>query len=117
MAEELKAETSQVLKRNCPPSKLHISQEETTAIRELKKHNSKFIFTAEKGLTMVVKDRQDYSNKAHQLLADTNTDNPLHKDPTNKLKNKLAQTLRDITSQGGLSDAKYKRLYPTSTVP
>ena len=37
-------------------------------------------------------------------------------DPTNKLKNKLAQTLRDIKIQGGLNDHIYRKLYPTSMV-
>ena len=54
--------------------------------------------------------------KAHQLLADTNTYKPIPTDPSSKLKNKLAQTLRDIETEGELSDNKYKRLYPTSVV-
>ena len=62
-------------------------------------------------------DMEDSINKAHQLLADTtNMYKPIPKDPTNKFKNKLAQTLRNIKTQGGLSDSKYKRLYLTSAV-
>ena len=73
---------------------------------------------ADKGVAMVVMDWQDYSNKAHQLLADSNTYKSLHKNPTNKLKNKFAQTLRDIKWEGGLSNSfKYKRLFPISAVP
>ena len=60
--------------------------------------------------------RQDYTDKAHQLLADSNTYRLINKDPTNKLKNKLAQTCRDIKLHGGLSDSRYKRIYPTSAV-
>ena len=41
----------------------------------------------------------------------------LSKDPTNRLKNKLIQTLKDIKQTGGLSNLKYKQLYPTSAVP
>ena len=43
---------------------------------------------------MVVMDRQDYSNKAHQLLVDSNTYKHNHKDPINKFRNNMAQTLR-----------------------
>ena len=86
------------------------------AIKKLKEDYSRVILTADKRVAMVVMDRQDYFNKAHQLLADTNTEKPIHKDPTNKLKNKLPQIPRDIKSQGGLSGSRYKRLYPTSAV-
>ena len=41
---------------------------------------------------------------------------PIPKDPTNKLKNKLAKTLKDIKAQGGLCGIKCKRLYLTSAV-
>ena len=47
---------------------------------------------------MVVMKRWDYFNKALQLLADTNTYKPIHKDPTGKLKRRLAQMFRDIKS-------------------
>ena len=65
---------------------------------------------------MVVMDREDNTDMAHLLLSATNTYRPTTKDPTNKLKNKLAQTLRDIKNQGGLSDNKYRKVYPTSVV-
>ena len=65
---------------------------------------------------MVVMDREDYSVKAQSLLADTNTYKTIIKDPTNKLKNKLSQTLKDIKNQGRLSDHSYRKVYPTSVV-
>ena len=46
-----------------------------------------------------------------------NTYNIITKDPTGKLKNKLAQTLRDITNQRGHSYHSYRKVYPTSAVP
>ena len=79
-------------------------------MKEMKEDHSRVVLTAVKGVTMVVIDREDYTNKANQLIVDTNTYRPIPKDPTNKLKNKLAQTLRDIKTQGGLSDIRYKRL-------
>ena len=72
--------------RGTAPSKPNISKEKIKAIKELKEDQSRAILTAEKGVPMVVMNVQDYSNKAHQLLTDTNTYKPIHKDPTNKLK-------------------------------
>ena len=65
---------------------------------------------------MVVMDREDYTDKAHLLLADTNTYKPITKDPTNRLKNKLSKTLKDIKNQRGLNDYIYSKVYPTSAV-
>ena len=61
-------------------------------------------------------DREDYKGKAQLLLANSNTYNPIKKDPTNKLKNKLSQTFRDIKNQGGLNDHIYRKVYHTSSV-
>ena len=65
------------------------------------------VHTAGKGLGMAVMDREDYTDKAHQLLSDTSTYGPITKDPTNRLKNKLAQTFRDVKNWGGLRNSKY----------
>ena len=66
---------------------------------------------------MVIMDKQDYTNKAQALLQDHNTYKVLPKDPTNQLKNKLINLLKDIKQAGGLSNNKYRQLYPTSAVP
>ena len=55
--------------------------------------------------------------QGNSLLANTYTYRILNKDPTNKLKNKLIQTFKDIKQSGGLSNQKYKKMYPTSAVP
>ena len=54
------------------------------------------VLTADKGVSMVIMDREDYTDKAQSLLADSNTYKTITKDPTNKLKNKLFQKLRDV---------------------
>ena len=76
-------------KEKLPPTKPNISQEESRAIKQLKDDHSRVVLTADKGVAMVVMDRDDYTNKALQLSSDTNTYNPIPKDPINKLKNKL----------------------------
>ena len=47
-------------------------------------------------VTIAVMDREGHTDKDLSLLAVSNTYNRITKDPTNKLKNKPAQTLRDI---------------------
>ena len=61
---------------------------------------------------MVVMDRDDYNTKAEELLHQP-TCRPIPNDPTNKLKNRLITLLKKIKTEGGLSEATYKRLYPT----
>ena len=56
-------------------------------------------------------------NKATELLVDTDTYKPIPRDPTSRVKNKLAQIPRNIKTTGGLNDFNYKRLFPTSAVP
>ena len=77
---------------------------------ELKEDHSRVVLTADMGAAMVVMDREDYTEKAISLLADTNTYKTITKDPTTKLKNKLSQTLRDFKNQGGLSDHNYRNM-------
>ena len=73
------------------------------------------MLTADKGVALVVLSRQNYINKAIDLLADRDTFRPLTLDPRNQHKNKLINTLRNITVGGGLGVTTYKRLYPIGT--
>ena len=74
------------------------------------------VLAADKRVAMVDIDREDYTDKAQSLLADSNTYKTITKEPTNKLKNELSQTLRDIKNQGGISDHSYRKVYPISEV-
>ena len=66
----------------------------------------------DKGVSMVVMDRDDYNSKAEDLLHQQ-TYRLIPSDPTNKLKNRLITLLKKIKTEGGLNEATYKRLYPT----
>ena len=66
-AEELRAEVKAVLKR-CQPPKTNITKEEQKALSELKKDTNRVILTADKGTCLVVMDREEYINKAEDLL-------------------------------------------------
>ena len=71
-AEELRAESSQLLKKNCLPPKPNLTLEELRAIKELKEDHSLVVLTADKGVTMVVVDREDYTQKSEELLHQQN---------------------------------------------
>ena len=60
---------------------------------------------------MVVMDKQDYINKAKQLL-NQNTYKVISKDPTHHIKNKLINILRVIKTKTGLGSYSYKAMYP-----
>ena len=65
---------------------------------------------------MVIMDREDYANKANQLL-NQNTYKTLTKDPTNAIKNKLISILKRVKQQSGLDSNTSKSMYPTGCVP
>ena len=81
------------------------------AIRELKKDTSRMVLTADKGVSLVVMDTAEYKKKAELLQQPTYR--PIPTDPTSKYKNKLISMLKSIKAEGGISEAVYKRLYPT----
>ena len=109
--EELRGEVKKVLKKVHPP-RPNISRDERKAIEQLRKDKTRVILTADKGVSMVVMDRDDYNSKAEDLLHQQ-IYRLIPSDPTNKLKNRLITLLKKIKTEGGLSEATYKRLYPT----
>ena len=70
------------------------------------------ILTADKGVSLVVMDTVEYKKKAEELLQQP-TYQPIPTDPTSKYKNKLISMLKTIKAEGGISEAVYRRLYPT----
>ena len=116
-ADELRSDISCLLRNPNHNNKTNLTIQECRALTELKQDTSMVVLTADKGVAMVIMDQQDYNYKAQTLLQDTNTYKVLNKGPTSRLKNKLIQTPKDIKQSGGLSDSKYRKLYPTSAVP
>ena len=108
--EELRAEVKAVLKKSQHP-KANITREEQKATNELKKDTNRVILTADEGTCLVVMDKEEYINKAQDLLKeDTYRVKP--EEPTNKQKNKLIHLLKKIKNEGGISEEKYKIMYP-----
>ena len=48
-----------------------------------------------------------------QKLLQTISIRPIPNDPTNRYKTKLIALLKSIKAEGGISEATYRRLYPT----
>ena len=114
-AEELRANINWVLRASHPP-KPNLMKAQNVAIRELKKDRDCIVLTADKGVAMVIMDRQDYMSKANNLLSQ-NTYRSIQWDPTNTIKNKLINICKRVKSQTGLNNQTYKSMYPTGCVP
>ena len=110
-AEDLRAEISRILKQSRKP-KTNLTKK-FKAIKELKSDREQIILTADKGVALVVMDKNDYIRKMKELLDDSNMFKPLNTDPTMKQKNKLINILRRIKTEAKLEDAIYRRMYPT----
>ena len=109
--EELRGDIKTILKKIQPP-KSNITWEERRALVGLRKDKSNIILTADKGVSLVVMDREEYIRKAQALL-----DQPEYKyipaDATTRYKNKLISILKSIKTKDGMNEVTYRRLYPT----
>ena len=66
-ADEQRIEVKAILKKT-PPPRHNLTKEEQKAIGELKRDKTRVILTADKGVSLVVMDRDQYINKAEELL-------------------------------------------------
>ena len=104
-ADELRSDISHLLRsQGNNNKKTNLTIEECRALTELKQDTSRVVLTADKGVAMVIMDKQDYTSKVQSLLEDTNIYKILNKDHTTRLKHRLIQTLKDIKQSGGLSE-------------
>ena len=81
-AEELRGEVKSILKKIQVP-RHNITGEGRKAIDELRKDKTRIILTVDKGVSMVVMDRDDYNRKAEDILHQP-AYKPIPTDPTNK---------------------------------
>ena len=114
-AEGLRADINRVL-RYSHPSKPNLTKAQNSALRELKRDRDHIVLTADKGVAIVIMERQDCINKANHLL-NQSTYKVITKDPTNTIKNKLINILKSIKTKTGLGSNTYKSMYPTYCVP
>ena len=107
----MRGEVKTIIKKTYNPP-TNITKEERKAITELKKDSTRMILTADKGVSLVVIDTEEYNKKAEELIQHP-TYKSISTDPTTRYKNKLVNLLKSIKAEGGISEAVYKRLYPT----
>ena len=111
--EEFRVEVKRLLKQDQNNKRqANISKEELKALKELKLDNNRLILTADKGVALVVIDKDEYIKKAEDLLKEK-TYKKIAEDPTVKQKNKLINILRNIKAEEGLKEEVYRRFYPT----
>ena len=64
--DELRADTSHLLKNHCPNNKSNISKEEYKVIKELREDKTRVVLTADKGMAMVVRtNRTTWTKLSH----------------------------------------------------
>ena len=112
--EDFRADINRVLRSSHSP-KPNLTKAQNSALRELKRDRDHIVLTAYKGVAMVIMDRQDYINKANQLLNQSMC-RSIAKDPINAIKNKLINILKRVKNQTGLDSNTYKSMYPTGCV-
>ena len=66
----------------------------------MKKYQDRMVLTADKGVSMVVMDREEYVKKSEELLSQSSY-RVLPSDPTIKHKNKCIALLKTIKVEGG----------------
>ena len=101
-AEELQGEVKAILKKIQAP-KSNITRKEHKALKDPRKDISRIILTADKEVSMVVMDREDYIRKVEDLLSQP-TYKSIPTDPTTKYKNKLIFRLKTIKKEGGINE-------------
>ena len=114
-AKELRANINRVL-RGSHPNKSFICKAEARALKELKGDKDRLVLTADKGVAMVVMDRQDYINKSSNLFIQP-AYRPIPRDPTNKIKAKLITILKSLKIKQGWIVTHIKPCTPQAVVP
>ena len=99
--EELRADIYRVLKQPYDP-KPNLSKDEMMALKQLRADKDCIILTADKGMALVVMDRQENIKKDRSLLEDTTTYRPSQTDLTNKHKAKLFNIFKNIKAETGM---------------
>ena len=94
--EEFRVEVKRMLLQDQNNKKqANVSKDELKALKELKLDNNRLILTADKGVALVVIDKQDYVKKVEDLLQESSY-KKITDDPTAKQKNKLISILKNI---------------------
>ena len=74
--------------------KPNLTKEESKGLAKLKRDKDRVVLTADKGVAIVVMDKEDYIQKAESLFTQL-AYNPTDRDPTSKIKAKHHYTLEN----------------------
>ena len=83
-AQGLRADINSLFRRSQAP-KPNLTKQEIGGLEQLNKDKDRLVLTADKGVALVVMDREDYIQKAEELLAQL-AYRTIDRDPTNKTK-------------------------------
>ena len=113
-AMELRADINSLLRKGKVP-KPNLTKQERVGLTQLKKDQNRVILTADKGVALVVMDKEEYISKAQELLSQL-AYKEIPKDPTNEIKTQLITKLGIIKKDRNLDEGMYKAMYPTGCV-
>ena len=115
-ADELRVEVKKALKKSQNKSRsFNITKEENQALKELKEDKERVILTVDKGVALVVMNKDDYIMKSEELL-NTTTYKKITEDPTSRQKTRLISIFKNIKAEGELNEENYRKMYPTGAV-
>ena len=77
----------------------------------MREDKTRIVLIADKGVYMVVMDREEYIQQAEELLNKA-TYKVITTDPTTK-QNKFITLLKNIQTEGGINEETYRSMYPT----
>ena len=110
-----RAQVVNILKTAKPP-KQNLSEEEISAIKELKSYDDIVILNADKGNCTVVLDKTKYHKKVSILLQDPKTYRTVKKNPTSRIEKRLNSFVWNVIECKKLSFSIYKFLRSTDSV-
>ena len=99
-AMELRVDINSLLRKAKVP-KSNLTKQEKIGLYQLKKDKDRVILTADKGVAMVIMEKEDYNNKTQEILSQT-VYRSIPRDPTNKIKVQLIIKLRKIKKETSL---------------
>lgn len=82
-----------------------------------KSKNNIYILKADKGNTTVILNKDDYTNKANDILGDTETYKILKKNPTTSIQNKNNKLIDSLIENNYLSKEEGKKLKTNNALP
>ena len=112
---KLRADINLLLRRSQVP-KPNLFKQESIGLAQPEEDKDRVVLTANKGVAMVVMDREDYIQKAQSLLAQP-AYRTIDRDATNKIKATLINTLRKIKKDKNIGEGLHKTMYPTGCMP